>query len=462
MTLQPEAKSPHERQLIGLSTLLHLENQARNAKTAGELAFIMVNDTLRLLDYRQAVLCRNKTGEKIEIDAVSGVDKPGKNAPYVIWLRSFFKHVLTDKEIDGKKIQEISGEHLPGRLKKGWNEWGCSKGIWCPLISPGNDPDNEWLGSLWLIRETKWQESEKALLSQLTGAYAHAWQALLNRPARRQVRTNKIARRFLYVLAAVCVASSLALPVPLTVLAPARVVPEKPIIVTSPLKGVIKKIHVYPSQEVKAGQTLVSLDETELRNQFAVAGKTLEVARAEYKRALQTSLVHSENSLDAAILSARVDQKLAEQNYVEDELTRVTVCSPSSGIALFSDVNDWIGQPVATGEKIMTIADPLLTELEIHVPVDNAVSMDAGTRVRLFLNTDPSIQIIGKIEQTSYEAELSPEGIPGFPVRASVSDGREKLRIGQQGTAKIYGKKVRLYYYLFRRPWATIRRVLGM
>lgn len=458
MALHQETKSPHERQLIGLSTLLHLENQARNAGTAQELAFTMVNDTLSLLYYRQAVLCYCKTGKKVEIEAVSGVDKPGRNAPYVIWLRSFSVHILTSKEIDARKIQEISGEKIPEGLKKGWREWGSTNILWCPLIAP----DKDLLGGLWLIRDAKWQESEKALLVQLSSAYTHAWQALLNRPSRRKARHKKTLIRFLSLLAVSCFAASLALPVPLTVLAPARVVPAEPIFVTSPLKGVIKKIHVQPNQEIKTGQVLFSLDETELKNRFKVAGKTLDVARAEYKRAIQTSLVNNENSLDAAILEAQVDQKLAEQNYVSDELTRITIFSPSPGIALFSDANDWIGRPVATGEKIMTIADQFLTALEIYVPVDNAVNLEAGTRIRMFLNTDPSLQITGKIEQTSYEARMSPEGIMGFPVRASVDEGKEKLRIGQQGTAKIYGKKVRLYYYLFRRPWATVRRVLGL
>ena len=157
MSLHKETKSPQELQLIGLSTLLHLENQARIAKTTMEFSFFVVNDTLNLLQYRQAVLYRKKLGGKVEINAVSGVDKPNPNAPYSIWLKKLFKYLLKSKENDARMVQEISRDQIPKRLKKGWQEWGCSKGLWCPLIAP----DKEFLGGLWLIRDTKWQKTEK-------------------------------------------------------------------------------------------------------------------------------------------------------------------------------------------------------------------------------------------------------------------------------------------------------------
>ncbi len=42
-------------QLLFFSTLLQLENQARHAKTPKELIFTVVNETVRLIKYRQAI-----------------------------------------------------------------------------------------------------------------------------------------------------------------------------------------------------------------------------------------------------------------------------------------------------------------------------------------------------------------------------------------------------------------------
>lgn len=451
---EPEALSPEQRQILGLSTLLQLENQARQAGSLEELSFTMVNGTLTLLHYRQAVFCRGSKAGKAHVAAVSGVDRPDPNAPYLLWLKKLFRHLLRHEK--GCEAKTITVEALPPGLQKGWQEWGAN-GLWCPLVSA----EGELLGGLWLVRDTPWHDSERKLLSQLAGAYAHAWQALLQRATwRRQGRKTSLSRG--WRLLVLCVAlACLALPVPLTVLAPAQIVPVDPLIVTAPLKGVIKKFRVVPYQEVAAGQILFSLDETELRNRHEVAVKALAVAQAEYQRARQKSLLGKDSSLDSTILETRVAQKEAELAYVADELGRVTVQANRPGIVLLADVNDWLGKPVATGEKILTLADPLQTELEILVPVDNAINLEQGARVRMFLNTDPSRKISATIHQTSYEARVGADGILAFPVKARFTEGQELARIGQRGTAKIYGKETRLFYYLFRRPWAAIRQTMG-
>lgn len=445
--------SSQQRQLLGFATLLQLQNQARQAQNSAELAFLMVNGTLSLLRYRQAVLCRKKSSGGPVVEAVSGVDRPNRNAPYMIWVKRLFEHLLRKE----KQVKAVTGEGLPKPLRNGWQEWRTN-GLWCPLVGA----DGEMLGGLWLVRDTPWQEGEKKLLAQLTGAYAHAWQALLNRSTWRRHRRKKGLFRLVRLLLLCGAAASLALPVPLTVLAPAQMVPAEPLIVTSPLKGVVKKFHVTPYQEVAAGQPLFSLDETELRNRYEVADKALAVAAAEYQRARQKSLLNKDTSLDITILKARVAQKEAERHYVAEELGRVTVVADRPGMALFSDINDWQGKPVVVGEKVLTLADPGRPEVEIQVPVDNAVNLESGAQVRIFLNTDPSLKISALIRQTSYEAVAGSDGILAFPVKARLVEGNGLARVGQYGTAKIYGRQTRLYYYLFRRPWAAVRKTLGL
>ena len=38
----------------------------------------------------------------------------------------------------------------------------------------------------------------------------------------------------------------------------------------------------------------------------------------------------------------------------------------------------------------------------------------------------------------------------------------EKLRIGLQGTAKIYGERVSVFFYIFRRPISYVRQFFGV
>ena len=49
---------PRDRQLAGLSRIVELGREARDADDEIRLGFIMVNDTRRLLPYRQAVWLR--------------------------------------------------------------------------------------------------------------------------------------------------------------------------------------------------------------------------------------------------------------------------------------------------------------------------------------------------------------------------------------------------------------------
>ena len=62
-----------EQSLRGLSFFLDLERQARQASDFKELAFVIVNETLQLLPYRQALLCRLQPRGGLRFEAVSGV-----------------------------------------------------------------------------------------------------------------------------------------------------------------------------------------------------------------------------------------------------------------------------------------------------------------------------------------------------------------------------------------------------
>jgi hypothetical protein len=73
------------------------------------------------------------------------------------------------------------------------------------------------------------------------------------------------------------------------------------------------------------------------------------------------------------------------------------------------------------------------------------------------LNSIPAV-----LTQASYEAELTPENILAYRILADFTDTDDMPRIGLQGTAKIYGERITLFFYLFRRPIATLRQYIGL
>jgi len=443
--------------LLGLSTLLQLEKDIRHAENIDKFNFLVVNDARRLIEFHQAVLWKLEPPVRSSIQAVSGLAEIDRNAPYIIWLKKVFKYLL--KQPDARKAHTVSRDALPTALNDGWSEWSLGQCLWCPILTPSGKP----LGGLWLNRKRDWESGEISLLEHLCDAYGHAWSALTGH---QETWRERLSRRFRTRRArwgiAATVVALMFLPVHQTVLAPAEILAYQPEIVSAPLEGVIKTFHVKPNTTVAEGDLLFSMDDTTLRNRYEIAEKALAVTEANYMRAAQKSFTDNESKAELALLNARVEEKSAEVRYTAELLGRIHVHAEHNGIAVFSDANDWLGKPVVVGEKVLTLANPDDAELQIQLPVDDAINLKPGARVRMFLNIDPTAPLDAQLRQTSYEAEVTPDDILAFRLKASFDEGTPLPRIGLKGTAKIYGNKVSLFYYLMRRPISAVRQTLGI
>ena len=74
----------------------------------------------------------------------------------------------------------------------------------------------------------------------------------------------------------------------------------------------------------------------------------------------------------------------------------------------------------------------------------------------------PLSPLDGKVIETGYQALLSPDNIASYRVRTNLDEKNDKTRIGLKGTAKLYGERVALGYWLLRRPLAAAREWLGL
>ena len=446
-----------EQQVFYLSALLQLEKQVRQAATPAELGFIMVNETLRLIDYRQAVCWHQTAAGRVSVEAVSGVDRPDSNAPYTLFLKDLIRRM--QRSPDPRKIRAVAMDDLPQKFHSGWREWSIGKILWCPLTAP----TGELLGGLVLSRPSDWAQSENTLAERLCDAYAHAFWALRRRQGglRRRV-FQPLKKSWVRLALAFVVVAALFAPVRLSVLAPVEIVAKDPLVVSSPMEGVIKQFHVNPNQAVQKGQLLVSLDDTRIRNEHAVARKALEVSKADYRRARQKAFRDADSKSDLLVLSAQIKLKTAEMTYMAELLQRSRIRAEKNGIAVFGDVSDWIGKPLAVGEKMMIIADPDQVEAEIQLPVEDAINIENGAEVLVFLNISPGQPYTATLSRAAYEAQVTPGGPLAFRLRATLTDQAVTPRIGLRGTAKIYGADVILAYYLMRRPLAAMRQFLGM
>jgi Barrel-sandwich domain of CusB or HlyD membrane-fusion len=437
-----------QRQVTALATLLQLEKTFRNVDMALALAYTLVNDSRVLVDFRQAVLWQINSSQII---AVSGQAVIDPQAPYIVWLTQVCKQLSVDPS---GTILPLTVETIEGYCAQEWSQWWPPHALWVPVSAYGASPQV----ALLLVRDTSWTEGECYLLEHVADSFGHAWLALSPKPPfwKRDWLSRKPL--LLGMLVLFCL---LWLPVRQTVVAPASVIPAHPTILRAAIDGVIDRFYIQPNEQVNKDQLLLNLEESTLKNKLIVTRKALAVAEAEYRKTAQQAMFDIDSKAQVNILKSRTEQQQAEVHSMEDWLARTEIKAPHAGIAVFSDVNDWIGRPVTMGERILMIADPEQVELEVQLPIADAIKLELGTEVQFFLNVDPVNPVSASLYYSAYQAEVTPDDMLAYRLKATFTPRTKLPRIGLKGTAKVFGEKVPLIYYILRRPLATLRLWIG-
>ncbi len=437
-----------------IGSLLQIEQEVRQAASASAIEFIAVNDTWRIVRYRQAVLWRQEGEGAPALQLVSGLADLGGDSPFRQWLNQ----VLRTLSFEPGKAQSVSIDTVPEALQDGWREWMPEHVVALPLRTPEGGSN----GGLWLAFEQAPIQHELALLERLALVYGQGlwawraatpwwWQMLHSLP-------TLFKRKWLWLTLIILAA----MPMRLTVLAPAEIIGKDAKLIAAPSDGVLARFFVTPNQAVNADTLLFALDDTNVRNRNEVATKARAVAEADYLRVTQKAFSDLSSKADLSSLKAKLEEKEAEADYTKDLAARVQVKSPESGIVVFSDPNDWIGRPVQTGERIVQLADPKRVQVAIHLAVDDALNLDPGASVKLYLNVAPLSPLDASLVQASYEPVMAAEGFVAYYLKADFPANQTPPRIGLKGTAKIYGDWAPLIYHVLRKPLAWVRRTLGI
>lgn len=437
------------RQLVRLSLLLQLERRAR-AAPLDELEFLIANETFGLVPYRQAFLWRG--APRPGVVTVSAIAQIDRNAPLIVWLNKLFATLAASEE---QASRTLTVGDVPAEFASEWSEWLPPVLIWLPL-GHGNDV-------LVLGRDAPPDEGEQQLLAFLGDAYGHALAA--RRPSGLTAGSLSFLvsrRRLLAAGLALLALLACFLPVRQSALAPAEIVPRDPAVIRAPLDGVVERVRVQPNQEVAEGEILFNLDDRRLRSQLEVASGTLQAIELELRQARQFAVVDQKVRATLPTLQGKYDQQVAEIAYLREQLARIEVRAPRRGVVVLDDPNEWLGRPVAIGEKVMMVADPANVDIQARLAVADAISLTIDAPARLFLNTAPERPLEAVLTEASYQASQGPDGILAYRMKARLAEDQPAPRIGLKGTAKLYGETVPLAYALFRRPFAALRQWIGL
>ena len=438
---------------IKIARLIGLEKKSREARTQDELNFVVVNETRQIFDFVNSYLLLKTPTDKYHVKAVSDLATVDRTAPLV----TFVENIINDqKNTNLKEIQNLEVDKISRSLK---------------IKKPKNIPDNILLipifspqrglqGFLITTRNEKFNDNEVELARHLSLTYGHAYNTFLTDFSIKDfLKKNFTGKRsWIIILSIIFI---LIIPIKITSTAPVEVVPKNPRLITAPFDGVVKNIIVNNNDKINSGDLLIQIEDTDLKNGFNLAKQSLQVAEKELLRSRQFSFSNNEEKARLAELMAQVDLKKAEVESTSERLKNSKIYADKDGIAIVDQKNNWQGRPVSVGEKIITIANPEKVEFLIWLPVKDSLIIKENTDVKVFLDINPIKPLKGKLKRASYQSSLSPEEVLSYQISASF-EGEEIPRIGLRGTAKIYGSRVTLFYYLFRKPITFVRQLIGV
>jgi hypothetical protein len=460
---------PSAQQLLGL---VHLQQRLRTAQSPAELSFVLVNESSQLFQYQQALVWTVDASEQPKLKTVSGLATLGEDSPFTAWLRLMSPQFLKRLKNDGEYFE---GSDFAPNLQAQWQEWVGPYLLAFRLLNA----EGVTVGMVAFAVDQVLDEPTQEVLGHLVDTAGHCWGRLLQpvgRTSNRSSTTNSLMgalRRYWKWGALAIIGLLLLVPVRLSVIAPAEIIALDAQVLTAPLDGVIKTVHVRPNQVVTKGQTLFSLDDTTLRNRREVAMKQMAIAKVDSQAAQQKAIGTEATRQELATLQGRVAERAAEIAAITEQLERLDIRSPGEGVVIFGDVNDWLGKPVITGERIAQLADPNDAGVLIWLPVAEAINLEEGGQLKVFLQVAPLSALDAKVIQTSYQSVLSPDGIASYRLRAQLvadkstdpaptkKDRKQIARVGLKGTAKLYGDRAPLALYLFRRPLSSLRELFG-
>lgn len=225
------------------------------------------------------------------------------------------------------------------------------------------------------------------------------------------------------------------------------VTPDFQLDVRSEVGGKVKKLHVEPGQEVKKGDVLVEIDDTDLLTEKSAASTEIEGARLvveknrrNYLRAKElykSNLIDRESyeniSSDLAISENNLIKSERRLQTVEDKLRKTRILAPNNGTVLEVKVIE--GQVVVaaasvnSGTSLLTIADLSKLLVDTHVNQVDVARLKLNQSVKLSTESLTDFTCEAVISFIAPVASVK-NSIKGFKVEATIEHPDPRLRPG--------------------------------
>lgn len=431
-----------------LAAISRMGLKAFSTKSRQSLIFLILNDTLQVVRYDRASLWEIDEKMHCSLLGISGES----NVDPKTSLAQQMKDIVS--QITGIAQAQILSQELIEPYSTGHGQKNTSV-VWLPIKAG----DKLKLG-LWLERweGPKWQYDEIEILSFLMQNYGAAWEKFDNH---FHFSLKPLKKPIYGVLAALFLLSFI-VQIPLRIVAPCEVIPINPVLITAPLQGIIESIDVEPGQQVKKGDVLFEYDKKVPLDELQVVVKQVNVIQAEIQRALGLARKDPNSRAELGVLQQRLSKERKNLEAARNNANKLIVTSPIDGVAIIHDPDEWRGNPVQVGEKVMMVSDPDQNKVRMWIPEEDNIDVKPGNEVRVILNIHPNTTYYATLNYVALSVTMSESNIPSFIAEADWKEGNPPgVKLGLKGTAILYGENVSVFYWIIRKPWTYLRRSIG-
>lgn len=202
-------------------------------------------------------------------------------------------------------------------------------------------------------------------------------------------------------------------------------------VIGAPLDGYIATAHARAGDEVRAGQVLAELDDTDLRLKL--------LSWQSQQRQLELDLADARARHDRArsgVAEALIEQAKAEVSLLVMQSARTAMRAPFDAVVVSGDLSQSLGRPVRQGEVLFELAPLDSYRVILNVDEEDIEYVRAGQSGMLVLTAIPGQEFAFTVERVTPVA-VAAEGRNFFRVEAKLEGGVQSLRPGMSGVGKV-------------------------
>ncbi len=200
---------------------------------------------------------------------------------------------------------------------------------------------------------------------------------------------------------------------------------------SAPFDGALAEVMVRPGDRVAAGDPILRMDTRDLELQRAELLAQQRAYELEVRRAADAG-----DAPAATTAAAQLELTRAQLDLIEKRIEQATVRASKPAVVLGPDIRQRIGEVVAVGTPLVSLADPDDLRVELLVPEKRAADLELGADIAFAPNARPESPLRSSVSTRPPATEIR-EGKSVLVAEAPLHETPPWLRPGMEGVARI-------------------------